>query len=720
MQEKIIAIIEQILENNYINPYSTIQEELFERINEIELVSCSRVLLTGTIENFYVYLEMKDNIWVYNKDNDLENCFLLQRIFLENIREVKFSNKIILLEKKDIFLKEIFNMPKIVLINLCVLENFPIPRFNLGTGVIASYVRQYQYAEVYILDMQVRISMQDIINTINMLNPDIIGLSISFGQKWLAADIIENLNEHCKAVVENAIISLGNVIPSLYTESILEEFPNVIISYQEGEETMLDLIDFKKGKKKLVEVQGIAYLNNGRYAKNKGKLMEMKNVPFPAIDTLRDVVKYRGALTLETSRSCNYAVCTFCPRVHKGTKWRGYESNEIIEKLVILDKVIKKLDIPKFLYIADEEFIGQLPHNEERERIFELCAGIKQNNIELKFDTSARIDSIYNPKDTDEVNIERLKMWYSLKESGLNRLFIGVESGDDNQLKRFAKGTTAEQNKIGLQLITALGVNVRFGYITFDPLMEDFSDIIISHEFVERNDVLIAPVDMTQKTFEQLYYDVINDNTFVEDNKQNIPLYEKISYPLTSLEVLFASRYAKIMKTKETELDSPLLRELDMNMARYKSDYLNPKIGLVSLYCQKWIDYNFPVNYTLKGLYKNAIGESREKIYSLMTEAKSVDHFLLSFLLKNLKEKNDDMLLTPFLKDVELIRITDEEDTETIIINSLNVWQKLMAKVVNKIEHYINAGIIIDTNDSKMMQSISDWKKSRGRWENIN
>ena len=76
---------------------------------------------------------------------------------------------------------------------MCVLENFPIPRLNLSTGAIAAYVREHQKARVKIVDMQLRTKIDDIIKIIQQDRFQLVGISISFGQKNLSDELINKI-----------------------------------------------------------------------------------------------------------------------------------------------------------------------------------------------------------------------------------------------------------------------------------------------------------------------------------------------------------------------------------------------------------------------------------------------------------------------------------------------------------------------------------------------
>lgn len=711
MEYKIKNVIMNVL-SKYWKPYKELEDSIRELLMK-ESIKVDSVFLTGSINNMYVYIQNKNKLYIYNEYSDVSNALLLNQY---NIKDVEFKNNIATISD---FNYDLNNIPKVCLINMCVIENFPIPRLNLSTGAIAAYIREKQKARVQIIDMQLRIKIEDIEKFLKKEKFDIISISISFGQKDLSDKLINKIRS-----IENTkgtTIVVGNVIPSLYSRYYLKKHTGIIVSYREGEESFLDLIDYVLNKKKIEEVRGIAYINEKEeYKINKINWLDITNLPFPAVDTIEGVFKYKGALTLELSRGCNYSLCTFCPRAHKGGKWRGLSVDNMILYFKTLEDICKKLNKDPFFYIADEEFIGQLPHDLELKRIEEFCRRIEEIGINVKFDVSARVDSIFKPNETRKQNIERLRMWKMLKNIGLQRLFLGVESGSDNQLQRFNKGTNAYQNATAIKLITALGINIRVGYISFDPLMDNFENIKESHKFVEREDILYKSLNLEEVSLEEIYDGIVIDKNFNKFELQNKPLYYKISYPLTSLEVLFGTVYERKIKECEKKNNIKLITGIEMNMARYNSKYFNEKIGKISDCCQRWIDYNFPVMYSLKGLYKTSKEGEKKKIYNLMSWSKSIDHYLLSYLLYEIEEIEKDENLEKFAKLHNFTIKKFNGTVDHILIESLNSWQKIEEIFIKKIEKILITNIIRDTDDLALTKSIENWNRNKGMWKKIN
>ena len=156
MKEIIRNTIENVV-SHYWKPYNELECEISQHLIKKQIF-CNSVFCTGELINLYVYVQVKNVLFVYNQNNDIFNAFLLKNYFNES--DIIFDNGLATFED---FHDDLNSLPKVVLINMCVIENFPIPRLNLSTGSIAAYIRFYQKARVIILDMQLRITVENII-----------------------------------------------------------------------------------------------------------------------------------------------------------------------------------------------------------------------------------------------------------------------------------------------------------------------------------------------------------------------------------------------------------------------------------------------------------------------------------------------------------------------------------------------------------------------------
>jgi radical SAM superfamily enzyme YgiQ (UPF0313 family) len=79
------------------------------------------------------------------------------------------------------------------------------------------------------------------------------------------------------------------------------------------------------------------------------------------------------------------------------------------------------------------------------------------DEINLKFLKIRKISSYAKPKDIANKSIFELQ---ELKEAGLNLLYVGIESGDDEVLKNINKGETYKSTLLGLQKAKDAGIKL--------------------------------------------------------------------------------------------------------------------------------------------------------------------------------------------------------------------------------------------------------------------
>lgn len=679
-------------------------------------VNEKNIIVTGLKENLCIFVILEEEIHAFAPFSDLRESELLNRWNPQWDRKINNKLSYFSFDSNELLKKEL-DFPKVTLINLCVIENFPIPRLDLSTGVIISYLRKKQIAEINQIDMQIGTNKKEIIKLLNFQRPDIIGISINFGQYPLSIEILSEIFKEKKQWNKKSYIVIGNIIPVLNKKEYFDKYKEIIISYREGENSFEDLIMVVKKKASLFQVKGIAYLEKNKIITTPTKQVNIDEIPLPALDLIYEIKEKKGALTLETSRGCDYAACSFCPREHKTKSWRGLSVENTVKQLKELSKWATHLNIKNHIFLADEEFIGEELKNNgsETERIIEICKKIE--NAHLKFDTSARADSIYNENFSKEWNIKRFSMLSSLKKAGLDRLFIGLESGNDTQLKRFGKGITKKGNIIALRILSAFGISIRLGFIMFDPLMENLNEIRENLDFLERTDILLKPVNMNIYTYEEILKKILSeDENFLEQHKTGKAVYTKVSYMLASMEVLVGSNYLKMVLSKERKSRRKMVLnngKFDTNMGRYSVLYYVSEIGKLSEMSQKWIDSNFGLMYSIKSLYKTASGEVKKELYEFMEIHRKISQNLLRYTLSYLTKNSDEYLLEFSKKYKEIFFHFDY--SENIYSETLIKYQKVLKFELDVFYSKNKKNL---SND--LIQSIEKWYKNQGKFCLIN
>jgi len=349
------------------------------------------------------------------------------------------------------------NFPKTYLVSLYIKENFPLPRFSLWISDIAWKIRKDYLWEVILNDMQLDDNINNIVNDIKINIPDIIWISVTFWQQKLLEELLDILSN---TLEDNHLIVIWWSLPARNYQYILSEYPNVIIGLSYWETTMLDLCKYKRWEISLTSVRDIAYNDKWNIIEQRWSLKKYWD-SIPELDLLSWILEKWWIMNFETSRWCSFK-CSFCPRDHKWL-WDGETSKYLDEYLPILSELYSHENIEKRrLYVIDEEFLwykkNSLLRWQELSNIF--------NKYDFKYESSSRIDQVYNSKKTDDWHIERIKFWKDISSKSLGRMLFGVESWVNSILDRFNKRILKEQSIYALRILSICNIPIRITYIT--------------------------------------------------------------------------------------------------------------------------------------------------------------------------------------------------------------------------------------------------------------
>ncbi|RLJ02753.1 MAG: hypothetical protein DRP10_00025 [Candidatus Aenigmatarchaeota archaeon] len=704
---KMLGEIKEILSSLYYRNPAELEEKIREVLKAYG-VKMDKIVVTGETRNLAIYFFYDNKVRIYTPFQKFEENPVLRKIL-----PVKMLHKKFVVFSTIKKFEEFLSLPKVILINPYIIEKYPIPRLSLGVSILASYLRKYQKAQVLILDTQLGLKAVDIEKKIIQIRPDIIGVSCPHGQTPLVIKILDRIYRLKREKKWDGLVIIGNFIAASFPEYFLKRYPNILIARGEGENTMVDLIEFVKGKKKLEEISGIIAKYKNKILVTPVKPINMDDLPPPASDTVEKLAELRGALTHEWNRGCFWQ-CTFCPRHHKPKCFKGMSPRVIISQLKYFNSIMNKFSkLSRHLYIADEETIGGVDESETK-RLIKIAKGIIRNKIKISFDVYTRIDQIYNLKMPKKWHVNRIKMWHLLKEAGLARVFVGVESGSKTQLMRYGKGITPEQSVMAIRLLSCIGVGFRLGFIMFDPLMS-MQELIENILFLERDDALMKIINLKKCTFNDLF-NLIHDKKLVEKNKLGDPLCTRVSYMLAQLEVLIGCNYIKLLKIAEKKYKKKLIiGKPDMRIGKIKVRYLNPKIGLLAKFSQEWIDRNFELMYAIKGLRKTARNNEERKLFELMkTHRKLSLDFIKSMVL--IATKNKKLFKIPKIIKChgyleKFWNLMEKNSLKESLKKCLEIFLRIMeVEIVDKSSKLLQQREINDTKDERLKKAIQRWK----------
>ena len=326
--------------------------------------------------------------------------------------------------------------------------------FDLGTAYLAGALRQAGF-KVEIIDASLEeLTNEKLLERITMSPAKLIGLSV-----WLHRLVgdAEQLVRDLRLRGVRAHITMGSHSPTFLYKELLEhnlDLDSVVCG--EGEPTLVELLTALVAEQEWRNIPGVASHDGSRIIyEPRPACCALDELASPALD-YAPLVRGRGQfMSLLTSRGC-YGRCTFCStspfyRLGGGKAWRAHSPERVLAEFKLMHHEYG------FAYfgIRDDNFVG--PGAQGRERAKAIAEGILREGLNISFNIACRVN-----------DIDR-ELFARLKEAGLARVFLGVESGSQRRLDGFKKGVTVKQNVEAMSMLAELGISYTVGYIMFAP-----------------------------------------------------------------------------------------------------------------------------------------------------------------------------------------------------------------------------------------------------------
>lgn len=357
----------------------------------------------------------------------------------------------------------------------------------LGILHLASYIREYNH-EPLILDLQVeRMDLQEIINFILSKNPEIVGFSA------MTINCL-NVNKIATELKKNMFLApviLGGAHISAAPVETLKKFKAVDYGvFGEGEITFLELIERISNAQSCEEVKGIVWRNDdGKVVVNDPRMpvQSLDELPMPAWDILDGFPekypssliesKRQPATSIMTSRGCPFQ-CTFCDNRVFGSKVRHFSTEYTLEMMRYLKREYGIRD----LMILDDNFLIN------KEKLFSICEGMIAEKMGFTWYCIGHAKSMTE---------ERL---HKVKEAGCWFIELGIESGNDELLKRIKKNTSKAEIREAVENAKKAGLKIKgnfiFGFpgdtrVTIEETIQFALDLRL--DFLQQNFLTVWP-----------------------------------------------------------------------------------------------------------------------------------------------------------------------------------------------------------------------------------
>jgi len=325
---------------------------------------------------------------------------------------------------------------------------------NLGLRYLSSSLRQRGHRTSIVT---ITGGPGPLLEAVRDLDPDIVGFSLIF--QYLVPQFAELLAQ-LRAAGVCAHFIMGGHYASFEPEGLLNAIPELdSVARFEGEDTIVDLAEMISAGLSWKDVHGIAYRTGAEIVLTPVRpgRRDLDELPWPD----RDNINYsRQGLPLASiigGRGCPWK-CSFCSIITfyrgNGTSGRRRRSPELIVDEI---EYLHKERGARILLWQDDDFLaGGVRGVEWAHAIGRECIkrGLHQS---MRWKISCR---------SDEVRYETLQ---PLVEAGLTHVYLGVESGDPDNLKNMNKLETAEDHLRARDILVSLGVSFDFGFMLLEP-----------------------------------------------------------------------------------------------------------------------------------------------------------------------------------------------------------------------------------------------------------
>lgn len=586
-----------------------------------------RVRVTGTLDRRLLFLERPGGGWVAADLSGAEHSSRHWPRWTEE--HMRLHSEDSWLSDADLTERAIERLtrPNVHLMALYHPEFFPMPRFPLGISDVARAARTTLTGTVTLADMQLGVTIEDLIEQATTEEPDIVGISATFGQH----DLMLQLLDAAFSLPAPPLVVAGGSLTARNERLLLDRYPDLLVARGGGEATIEGVLAHWHGDIPREGIPGIGYtgaargggLAIGRRRTAKPVTRDTSSDILPELDLLPATFTHHGVAQLETSRGCTNT-CSFCPRGHKGL-WAGAAADQLPWILTEIRQVFDRHpNISRTLYLVDEEIIGA--GHDAVDRVLELARTLHAAGF--AWESSCRIDQTVRTDQDEAWHIERARMWRTLVDLGLRRMLFGVESGVDSILTRFNKETTAGQNALAIRTLSALAVPTRYTYITFDPLMT-LAELKATHTFQGRTDLLLRPQPGLDA---RAIVQGVRDEEWVAAHATGRPLHTGISYMLVSMECLIGAAYTRQATA------AGLTGQAEPLMGRVACRYRDWRIGVASSWAQRWVDRHFALDYTLKSLEKVLDGPPRHAVRGARVVLKDAAYQVLGDMIGVIEE----------------------------------------------------------------------------------
>lgn len=322
--------------------------------------------------------------------------------------------------------------------------NFLFPPLELM--YLGSIIKEWKKDDCILIDaIAERMDLSKIINYLRVYQPDLL---VFMAGIELFTDDMQTIMAIKSSLPTLKIACIG-YLPSIFPKETLECNPAIdYIIMDEPELSFSELYEYLEEGRSLNALPGITYRNNDKIfvGSKRGRIKDLDTLPFPDRSLIKQELYNEFLLprlftTFQASRGCPSG-CSFCIR----TYGREVIHRSIQNLLAEIEEVIFKYKV-KTIHFLDDNFTLN------KDKIIELCNLILRKNLKFQWTALSRVGML---------NKEMLSL---MKQSGLRRLYLGIETSSQRLLDYYRKGYKADLIKEQVRIIKENDIEVGGSFI---------------------------------------------------------------------------------------------------------------------------------------------------------------------------------------------------------------------------------------------------------------
>ncbi len=415
---------------------------------------------------------------------------------------------------------------------------------EIGIASIAAYLREKKYEVLVLGSTFNKIDYEKIRN----YNPDVVGLTIYGKTKDVSYKFIDKIKEYNPSI----IVCVGGYLATTHDQAMMSENKNIdYVIRGEGEVPFYNLLEnIRKGEPELSA--SVTYRHNNEILKNKSisRYEDLSSYPMPSRDYLID--HNLNTATCFFSRGCT-AGCHFCSSPSYWKRWRGRTVGQVVDEI----KYLSSLGV-RYLLIQDCSFENPGSHYN---RVLEIAQAIKELNLDIRYFVAFRAE--FSRKLDDQ-------LVQNLRDSGLFLVNIGIEAGNNEDLKLYGKPANIDDNQRMLDILSKNNIGYKMGFMNFNTY-STFERLRENLKFLESNNLTwrISHLFSHYMAFQgTLLYDKISKEGLIINGKEDNTTYKFADNKVGKLFHYMNGHLSQKMNLEEVLIQIHLLDSI--NVALYE------------------------------------------------------------------------------------------------------------------------------------------------------